>query len=138
VRTRIVEAWSPHGNRAKFLVGVEIDGYEDHSMLVLDLQTGEAAVCTPPQRKPEHTDEQWAGLAEACARYLKINHPIWVVPLYQAFIVWLYTAALPFDELPERVELAAPFATRGYRRTRDEPTADAGRQTYIITRRHPR
>lgn len=130
MRTKIVEAVQSRehpGNWGKFLVGVfdeewarlsEVD--PDHVPLlrscgwwgperlwVLDLQTGEGAYFNP------------GGMAHADLE----KHAIWVCPLYEPFLEWLYGrhreagGHLDLDGLPGVVELpGAEFALCGYRR----------------------
>lgn len=77
---------------------------------VLDLQTKEGAMF--------HVGY---GLAVADLR----KHQIWVCPMYETFLVWLYkfAAANPktwWDILPRTVDLPhTPFEFAGYRRQRD-------------------
>jgi hypothetical protein len=128
VRTHIIEAVqskSTPGNWGKFLVGVpDIEwsyesqvcpggsllgacGWTAEHLWVLDLQTGEGAFFRPG----------------GCARADLEKHRIWVCPLFEPFLEWLYElwnkarTDLDFDELPDVVELPnAPFAFAGYRR----------------------
>lgn len=79
----------------------EVGWSYDH-VWVLDLQTGEGALFRP------------TGLARADLD----KHKIWVCPLFEPFLEWLY-AQQPFDvaELPKLVELPeAESALYGYRR----------------------
>lgn len=77
-------------------------GWAPEHIWVLDLQTGEGA-CFRPGGYAHHDLQK---------------HRIWVCPLYEPFLAWLYTQ--PLDDLaalPERVDLPnAPFSTAGYRR----------------------
>lgn len=130
MKTKIVEAVQSKdrpSNWGKFLVMVPDDeewGYEsqvdpgrglmqsmgywgggDH-VWVLDMQTGEGAFFRP------------GGSAGADLE----KHAVWVCPLYQPFLEWLYercreNGGLDLDSLPEVVELpGAEFALRGHRR----------------------
>lgn len=123
VKTKIIEATNG-GNWGKFLVG-QMDDWEwsrfsrvdpedrrrllgicqwgNRSILVLDLQTGEGARFNPP------------GFAAAD---LNQKHQIWVCPLYEPFLTWLYEQDLTdIDKLPDLVNLPlAPGALYGYRR----------------------
>jgi len=84
--------------------------WERGTLLVLDLETGEGALFRP------------GGLAAADLH----KHQIWVCPLFEPFLTWLYAWAgsvgrldgrLPIDALPDLVELPdAPSALYGYRR----------------------
>lgn len=122
MKTKIIEATNG-GNWGKFLVGVMDEEWErrsvldpedrrgllgicqwyGNSILVLDLQTGEGARFNPP------------GFAAAD---LNQKHQIWVCPLYEPFLTWLYEQDLTdIDQLPDLVELPhAPAALYGYRR----------------------
>jgi hypothetical protein len=81
-------------------------GWTWQHVWVLDLQTGEGAFFKP------------GGLARADLE----KHRIWVCPLFEPFLEWLYEQFrkaddLDLDELPEVVELpGAAFAFAGYRR----------------------
>jgi hypothetical protein len=70
---------------------------------VMDLQTGEGAYFRPGGHAP-------ADLAK---------HRIWVCPLFEPFLCWLYKQDLTdLATLPDVVELPdAPFAFHGYRRS---------------------
>lgn len=76
---------------------------------VFDLQTGEAALFRP------------GGLARADLQ----RHAIWVCPLFEPFLTWLYTQDLAdLSKLPHVVELPeAPAELYGYRR----PGPDGGK-----------
>ena len=78
-------------------------GWTPKHMLVLDLQTGEGSIFYP------------GGLAVADLE----KHKVWVCPLFQPFLEWLYTRNLTdIDKLPALVELPnAPGAVYGYRRS---------------------
>jgi hypothetical protein len=124
MRTHIIEATNGPNNWGKFLLGVfddkEIDrrsevsppdnllraiGWNPRSVWVLDLQTGEGAVFNP------------AGHAKADLDH----HQIWVCPLFEPFLEWLYTNSIEKIhqlDLPRHVDLpTAPFEFRGYRRS---------------------
>jgi hypothetical protein len=117
VKTRIIEATNGEANWGKFLIGVfdseweyksVIDGNplvasrgwsKDH-FLVLDLQTGEGSLF--------HT----RGMAKADLD----KHRIWVCPLFEPFLQWLYTHPDPLT-IPAHIDLPdAPFHFAGYRR----------------------
>ena len=130
MRTKIIEAVQSKaepGNWGKFLVG-EFDEEWAHAsqvdpdrvpllracgwwgrdrLWVLDLQTGEGAYFTPGGSAKADLDK----------------HAVWVCPLYQPFLEWLYErhrengGHLSLDDLPDVVELPnAEFALQGYRR----------------------
>jgi hypothetical protein len=78
-------------------------GWTERHVIVFDLQTCEGAAFLP------------GGLPEADLH----KHKIWVCPLFEPFLAWLYDQDLSnLDALPEYVNLAdAPSDLRGYRRT---------------------
>jgi len=79
-------------------------GWTKDHVLVFDLQTGEGALF----RHGGH------------ARYDLEKHRIWVCPLFEPFLEWLYKQPDPL-ELPEHVNLPnAPFAMSGHRRLGSE------------------
>lgn len=77
-------------------------GWSPAHVLVVDLETGEGALFRP------------GGLVAADLK----KHRIWVCPLYEPFLEWLYLQDLTdLASLPDRVELPdAPCALAGYRR----------------------
>lgn len=76
-------------------------GWAPQHLWVLDLQTGEGAFFLP------------GGLASADLD----KHKIWVCPLFEPFLAWLYTQDLgDLGALPDVVALDAPSALYGYRR----------------------
>lgn len=77
-------------------------GWTADHVWVFDLQTGEAACFRP------------GGYAAADLT----KHRIWVCPLFEPFLHWLYTQDLSeLDALPGYIELPeADFALAGYRR----------------------
>lgn len=122
MKTLFIEATSPQGNWGKFAVGVfdqdelarpsAIDGHplvwgrgwaQGH-VFVMDLQTGEGATF------------RMGGLARADLD----KHKIWVCPLFEPFLTWLYLQPDPMN-LPPTVELDVPLAFAGYRRPGPEP-----------------
>lgn len=138
MRTRIVEATNGPYNWGKFLVGTFDDaersrksvvdassarpllaqiGRPYRSVLVLDLQTGEGAVFDPPDWLAEDTGPPRDELAARYAKSQLEKHRIWVCPLYDPFLGWLFFQPFPYDGLPEQVELDAPFSVYGYRRS---------------------
>lgn len=122
MKTKIIEATNGPRNWGKFLVGkfdiewkrrseVATDltmpllgaiGWSDRHIHVLDLQTGEGAVFGP-----------W-GSASADLN----KHKIWVCPLFEPFLIWLYEQSpIDLDKLPDHVDLPkAEFAMSGFRR----------------------
>lgn len=78
-------------------------GMAPDQMLVLDLQTCEGALFSV---RP-------GGLPQADLT----KHQIWVCPMFQPFLTWLYLQDVSdLDALPHVVELAAPAVLGGYRR----------------------
>lgn len=77
-------------------------GWDEKHIWVLDLQTGEGACFLP------------GGLASADLN----KHQVWVCPMYEPFLSWLYAQDLSdLDALPSYVELPdAQFEMAGYRR----------------------
>ena len=124
MKTKIIEA-SNGGTWGKFLVGRMDEEWErrsavdpedrrgllglcqwyHNSILVLDLQTGEGARFNPP------------GFAAAD---LNQKHQIWVCPMYEPFLTWLYEQDLSdLNKLPDYVDLPdARGDLYGYRRQR--------------------
>lgn len=81
-------------------------GWSPEHLLVLDLQTGEGAIFLP------------GGMAEAD---LNQKHQIWVCPLFEPFLNWLYKQDVTlenFNKLPAMVTLSEGVepAFAGYRR----------------------
>lgn len=145
MKTRIVEARSGAGNWGKFLIGVfdehettvrsavateadladdlpasdapvrplppllDLIGWDHRVIWVLDLQTREGAAFRPGGYHLADLEE----------------HRIWVCPLFEPFLGWLYTAWRgSLDELPRVVQLdGVPLQLSGYRRRGpvDEP-----------------
>lgn len=122
METRFIEGMHPdgRGNHGKFLVGrftseewgrrSAVDnwpllggrGWSNDHIIVMDLQTGEGAVFKP------------GGLASADLK----KHRVWVCPLFEPFLTWLYQQDLSdLSKLPALVEFPdAEFALSGYRR----------------------
>lgn len=83
-------------------------GWTRDHILVLDLQTGEGAIFRP------------GGCAEADLE----KHRIFVCPLFQPFLEWLYQQPDPLG-IPDHVDLPdAPFEWRGHRRPGPQEGAD--------------
>lgn len=122
MQTKIIEATNGIANWGKFLVGrldeewqrrtavpctrndgplLSTLGWGRNNLWVLDLQTGEGAYFLPG----------------GCAPADLTKHAIWVCPLFEPFLAWLYQQDLTtLDQLPDHVSLPkAPFALRGYR-----------------------
>jgi hypothetical protein len=122
MHTKIIEASNGPQNYGKFMlarmdtewtVPSALPGYEGRPVVadrgwayehlwVLDLQTGEGAIFKP------------GGLARADLE----KHRVWVCPLFEPFLTWLYTQPLDdLDALPAHVNLPdAPFLMSGHRR----------------------
>jgi hypothetical protein len=77
-------------------------GWGDEHIWVLDLQTGEGATF------------RHGGMASADLN----KHRIWVCPMFEPFLAWLYQQDLhELDALPAVINLPdAPAAFHGYRR----------------------
>lgn len=77
-------------------------GWSRDHLLVLDLQTGEGAIFRPG----------------GCASADLAKHRIWVCPLFEPFLTWLWTQkTADLDSLPDHVDLPdAEFQMSGYRR----------------------
>jgi len=77
-------------------------GWTWNHVWVMDLQTGEAACFLPGGSAPADLNK----------------HKIWVCPMFEPFLVWLYEQDLSdLRELPNYVELPdAEFYMAGYRR----------------------
>jgi hypothetical protein len=119
LKTKFIEATNDNQNWGKFLL-ISFDseyeyksaiseqsllrqvGWNKKNIFVLDLQTGEGARFLP------------GGFAKADLD----KHQIWVCPLYEPFLKWLYQQDLhDFENLPTLVNLPeAEFAIGGYRR----------------------
>ena len=82
-------------------------GWAPDHLLVVDLQTGEGAVFMPG----------------GSARHDLNKHRIWVCPLFEPFLEWLYVQDLgDITQLPAHVDLLdAPFSLHGYRREGTRP-----------------
>lgn len=76
-------------------------GWGTDALLVWDLQTGEGAIFRP------------GGLASADLN----KHKIWVCPLFEPFLAWLYRQDLTdIETLPRVIELEHGLELSGYRR----------------------
>jgi hypothetical protein len=81
-------------------------GWAPYHIIVFDLETNEGASFTP------------GGLASADLN----KHQIWVCPMYEPFLEWLYKQDLTeLSKLPDYVHLDAPSAMAGYRRPGPNP-----------------
>jgi len=88
-------------------------GWDERHVLVLDLQTGEGSIFLP------------GGLA---SHDLNNKHKLWVCPMFEPFLTWLYKQDLSdLTKLPAVVNLGdVPTAMYGYRRLGQEAeTKDA-------------
>lgn len=75
-------------------------GWTPEHVLVLDLQTGEGAIFLPGGH----------------ARNDLEKHQVWVCPMFEPFLAWLYQQPDPM-EVPDHVDLPdAEFSFRGHRR----------------------
>lgn len=124
MRTKIIEVTNGPQNWGKFLIGVfdaeewktpsvvsplarpllRQIGWGDGHVFVLDLQTGEGAMF------------HLGGYSSA--KYDLDKHKVWVCPLFEPFLQWLY-AKRPADiaDLPAHLDLPdATFSMAGYRR----------------------
>lgn len=117
MKIKLVEVTNGPANWGKFLIGQFDDewsyksvidgapllscrGWSPKHVLVLDLQTGEGAMFLP------------GGFAKADLD----KHCVWVCPLFEPFLTWLYAQPDPFA-ISAHVDLPdAPFAMSGYRR----------------------
>jgi hypothetical protein len=95
-------AYLPGAHERSLLYG---RGWRPDNILVLDFQTGEGAIFWPGGHAGNDLDK----------------HKIWVCPMYEPFLAWLYwwvAEAGPgwWPDLPRIVELEAPGALHGYRR----------------------
>lgn len=78
-------------------------GWDRNNLWVLDLQTGEGALFRPR-----------CGSATYDLNY---KHKIWVCPLYEPFLTWLYKQEIDFEKLPDHIDLGdVPFDWAGFRR----------------------
>lgn len=81
-------------------------GWNEKNIWVLDMQTQEGAAFVP------------GGLASADLN----KHKIWVCPLFEPFLKWLYLQKIDnLDDLPNMVNLHAEFAMQGFRREGKHP-----------------
>lgn len=99
-------------------------GQNPTDILVLDLQTCEGAVFTP------------GGYAKADLN----KHRVWVCPMFEPFLTWLYTQDLTdLDALPKVVNLGdVPTSMAGYRRSGPEDPPKPIRPTPTNKRRSVR
>lgn len=131
MKTKIIEATNGPYNWGKFMLGrfdeewsrissiapsdryplLRAVGLDDKHLLVLDLQTSEGAIFRP------------GGLAAADLE----KHRIWVCPLFEPFLAWLYEQDLSdLNQLPDHIDLPdAPFMWRGHRRPGPEAAGGA-------------
>ncbi len=148
METKFIEATNGPYNWGKFMLGrftpeewaqrSKVDkgsmlggrGWDHKHLLVLDLQTGEGTVFRP------------GGSAKADLN----KHKIWVCPLYEPFLNWLYKQDLTdLAALPDEVTFnltEAPFEMSGYRRKgppvpSDECTCQVSADVYMKHRKDP-
>jgi hypothetical protein len=120
LKTKIIETTNGPRNHGKFLLGrfdgewshpsavasesllLSLVGWGPEHLLVMDLQTGEGAIFRPGGSAKADLDK----------------HAVWVCPLFEPFLEWLYRQDLgDLDKLPAHVDLPdAEFALYGYRR----------------------
>ena len=145
--TKIFEATNKDQNWGKFMVcrpdtewqyTSQVDpgalllrtrGWTREHVWVMDLQTGEGAYFKP------------GGLARADLN----KHRIWVCPLFEPFLRWLYRQDLTeLSALPDVVQLPdAEFAMYGYRRPGlsefgNEPEKQENRRQFIAQFENPK
>lgn len=131
MKTKFVEATNGPFNWGKFMLGRFTEeewqrrsaitedegglmltgrGWDADHLLIVDLQTGEGSIFRP------------GGLARADLT----KHRIWVCPLFEPFLVWLYRQDLTdLEALPASVDFTqeeAPFSFRGHRREGPDDT----------------
>jgi len=76
-------------------------GWAPLHLMVFDLQTGEGAIFKP--HGSAHADLE--------------KHAVWVCPMFEPFLTWLYTQDVTNIELlPSYVEIEGEFMLSGYRR----------------------
>jgi hypothetical protein len=100
------EEWARPSTFGGTLIGGR--GWSKNHVLVFDLETGEGAMF------------KLGGVASAD---LNDKHQIWVCPMFEPFLNWLYGQPQPIDfaAIPNHVDLPdAEFAMAGYRRSRGE------------------
>jgi hypothetical protein len=99
------EDWDKSSDVTKSKSLLKACGWDYGHILVVDLQTGEGSIF------------RHGGFASAD---LNTKHQIWVCPLFEPFLTWLYTQDVSnLENLPSSVELQkAEAAIHGYRRTR--------------------
>lgn len=81
-------------------------GWGPDHRLIVDLQTGEGAIFYPHAHGHAPADLD--------------KHRIWVCPMFEPFLAWLYDHVDEIDDLPPVVEFTeaeAPSAMFGHRRT---------------------
>jgi hypothetical protein len=136
VQTKVIEVTNDGFNWGKFLLGrfdtefnllsavaenlplLRVVGWGHGHLLVLDLQTGEGAIFRPG----------------GVARYdLNQKHQIWVCPMFEPFLDWLYHQDLAdLDALPKVVNFNqkdAPPDMYGYRRKGEQRENEGTRPT---------
>jgi hypothetical protein len=128
VETKFIEATNGEQNWGKFMIGrftpeewanrSAIDprfsliagrGWSRDHIMVFDLQTGEGAIFKPGGHAPNDLRK----------------HAIWVCPMFEPFLEWLYQQDLTdLTALPAHVDIPeAAFSFSGYRREGPGPNA---------------
>jgi hypothetical protein len=125
VKVKFIEVTNQNLNWGKFLLGrfdseweyessvapgtklLAGRGWTPEHLLILDVQTGEGAVFSPGGSVTHDLNK----------------HKIWVCPMYEPFLEWLYRQDLSdLDKLPAFLDLKdAPFEWSGYRRPGPKP-----------------
>lgn len=84
-------------------------GWTDKHVLVVDLQTGEGIIVLPRKGRGAHKPASYD---------LNHKHQVWVCPMFEPFLNWLYEQDLtePLPTLVKFSETEAPSALYGYRR----------------------
>jgi hypothetical protein len=99
---RFVEEWLRGAEVSGQCSLLRAIGWDHPHLIVFDLQTGEGGIFRP-------------GGSAVC----DLNkHKIWVCPMFEPFLVWLYKQDLTdLTKLPKHIDLPdAPFEMQGYRR----------------------
>lgn len=87
----------------------ERPGMEEPQGEVAESHQEGAREVRPSLRQLPRRDAQWLGLG------------IWICPLFEPFLTWLYQQDLSdLEQLPDTVEIDAPFSMQGYRRSGEQ------------------
>lgn len=105
---RFEEEWRVRSAVAPATLLLAGRGWSPEHLLVVDLQTGEGSIFRP------------GGMAHADLE----KHRIWVCPLFEPFLEWLYKQDVSdLDKLPAHIDLPkAEFQWAGHRRPGPEGT----------------